>query len=141
MHPGGGDRTEPRPGGCGQAQSGPAGAARAASGPVGAAPAGPAQTGQADERQPEQVEREIRRLLAEALQVEPASLDRLPPDTPLFGQPLDLGSLSGARLLLAVRDRFGVDVAAEDLALDSLETIASLSEFVRVRLGARDRVR
>ena len=54
-------------------------------------------------------------------------------DTPLFGDGVGLDSLTGTLLLRQVRQRFGVDVAAEDLNLDSLATVGALAEFVAAR--------
>lgn len=79
------------------------------------------------------VDGELRRLLADALGVAPAVTARLPADADLLAGPLPLGSLAGARLLAAVRDRFGVDVAGEDLALECLRSIATLRDFVAAR--------
>jgi acyl carrier protein len=56
-------------------------------------------------------------------------------DTPLFGDGVALDSLTGTLLLRQVRQRFGVDVAAEDLNLDSLATLRTLAEFVGARTG------
>lgn len=70
----------------------------------------------------------VRALLAEVAE-DPAART-LPPETPLFAGGLGLGSVAGAALLEGVRRRLGVDVAAEDLNLDSLETIGSLCEYV-----------
>lgn len=78
-----------------------------------------------------EVEAGIRAILAEVTGV--ASVTALPSETRLFGTDLALGSLTGARVLRMVRERFGVDVAAEDLNLDALETIGTLSEFVAAR--------
>jgi FkbH-like protein len=80
------------------------------------------------------VEGRLRELLAEALGVERSAVGRLPATTDLLHGPLPLGSLAGARLVAAIRDRLGVDVAAEDLALDCLQSIASLRDFVSDRL-------
>jgi acyl carrier protein len=44
-----------------------------------------------------------------------------------------LASLTGTRLLREVRQRFGVDVAAEDLNLDALSTLGTLASFVASR--------
>lgn len=55
-------------------------------------------------------------------------------DTPLFGPVVDLDSLSGTLLLRRVRDRFGVDVADEDVNLDALGTLASLVTFLGERV-------
>jgi acyl carrier protein len=57
----------------------------------------------------------------------------VPLDTPLFGPPVALDSLTGTRLLREVRQRFGVDVAAEDLNLDALATLGTLAAFVAER--------
>ncbi len=50
--------------------------------------------------------------------------------TGLFGREVGLDSLTGTMLLVEVQQRFGVDVAAEDLNLDSLATLATLAEFI-----------
>ena len=58
----------------------------------------------------------------------------VPTDTPLFGAGVGLDSLAGTLLLRQVQRRYGVDVAAEDLNLDSLETLASLTDFIAARI-------
>jgi acyl carrier protein len=50
--------------------------------------------------------------------------------TPLLRDGIGLDSLGGTVLLTEVQRRFGVDVAAEDLNLDSLATIGTLAAFV-----------
>jgi acyl carrier protein len=55
--------------------------------------------------------------------------------TPLFGAGVGLDSLSGVVLLREVHRRFGVDVAAEDLNLDALATLATLAGFIEERTG------
>jgi len=55
--------------------------------------------------------------------------------TPLFGAGAGLDSLSGVMLLREVHRRFGVDVAAEDLNLDALATLATLAAFIEERTG------
>jgi len=58
----------------------------------------------------------------------------VPSDTPLFGAGVGLDSLAGTLLLRQVQRRYGVDVAAEDLNLDSLETLGTLATFIAARL-------
>ncbi|WP_432097045.1 acyl carrier protein [Streptomyces sp. bgisy100] len=77
-----------------------------------------------------EVERTIRALLAEALRTDREAIDRLPADTELFGPEIALSSLAGAALLRGIKARYGVDVADEDLNLDSLQSIATLRDFV-----------
>jgi acyl carrier protein len=80
----------------------------------------------------EQVEGEIRQILA---QLTGQSLPPgLPPDTPLLRDGLGLDSLGATLLLTRVRDRLGVDVADEDLNLDSLTSLAALATFVADRV-------
>jgi acyl carrier protein len=57
----------------------------------------------------------------------------LPADAPLFGGAAGLDSLSGARLLRQVHDRYDVDVAAEDLNLDALQSLGALAAFIAAR--------
>jgi acyl carrier protein len=59
-----------------------------------------------------------------------AAAAALAPETPLFRDGAGLDSLTGTLLLREVRRRFGVDVAAEDLNLDSLASLATLAAFV-----------
>ena len=57
----------------------------------------------------------------------------VPAETRLFGAGVGLDSLAGTLLLRQVQRRFGVDVAAEDLNLDSLETLGTLAAFIAAR--------
>ena len=54
----------------------------------------------------------------------------IPPQTALFGPEVGLDSLTGTLLLVEVQQRFGVDVAAADLNLDSLATLTTLADFI-----------
>jgi hypothetical protein len=57
----------------------------------------------------------------------------VPADLPLFGTGVGLDSLTGTLLLRQVRAELGVDVAAEDLNLDSLASLAALAAFAAPR--------
>jgi acyl carrier protein len=61
-------------------------------------------------------------------------LRSIPPDTPLFGEPVALDSLTGTLLLREIRARYGVDVADEDINLDALATLGTLVAFVEARI-------
>ena len=76
---------------------------------------------------------EIRGILAAVTGRE--GLRACPADAALFGAGVGLDSLSGTMLLREIRQRFGVDVAAEDLSLDSLATLGTLAAFVAERAG------
>jgi acyl carrier protein len=58
----------------------------------------------------------------------------VPADAPLFRDGAGLDSLTGTLLLREVRHRYGVDVAAEDLNLDSLASLGTLAAFIAARL-------
>jgi acyl carrier protein len=76
---------------------------------------------------------DLRAFLASATRRD--ELLHIPPTTPLFGGEVGLDSLTGTLLLREIRRRFGVDVAGEDLNLDSLATLGTLAAFVAQRAG------
>jgi acyl carrier protein len=61
----------------------------------------------------------------------------VPAGTALLRDGIGLDSLGGTILLMQVRSRFGVDVADEDLNLDSLATLGTLAAFVAARATGR----
>jgi acyl carrier protein len=71
---------------------------------------------------------ELRQILARATGRE--ELLGLSEQAPLFGEGVGLDSLTGTLLLREVHRRFGVDVAAEDLNLDSLATLGTLATYI-----------
>jgi acyl carrier protein len=75
----------------------------------------------------------VRAILAEV--VGDAAAGQLPADTPLLSGGLGLDSVTVVRLLSAIRDRTGVDVADLDLDLDALATIGTLTDFVAAHAG------
>ncbi len=79
---------------------------------------------------------QVRQILAEV--TGRPELAAIPPQTPLLGPGAGLDSLTGTLLLRQVRDRFGVDVAAEDLNLDALATVATLTAFIAERAGGAE---
>jgi acyl carrier protein len=76
-------------------------------------------------------------MIAEAARLDAAVVAELPAGTDLFGPEIGLTSLAGVTLLGRIDQRYGVDVAALDLSLDSLQSIATLTDFVTAHLGAR----
>jgi acyl carrier protein len=89
------------------------------------------------DRRPEgNVLAELRVILGRVTGREQAAV--IAPETALFGDGVGLDSLTGTLLLVEVQHRFGVDVAAQDLNLDCLATLATLAAFVSERLPVRD---
>jgi len=58
-----------------------------------------------------------------------------PPETPLLRDGLGLDSLGGTILLTEIKRRYGVDIADEDLNLDSLASIGTLAAYLSARLS------
>ncbi len=79
---------------------------------------------------------ELRLILAEVTR-RPELADA-PADAPLFGTGIGLDSLSGTLLLREIAHRCGVDVAAEDINLDALASLATLAAFVQARSPTAD---
>ena len=75
---------------------------------------------------------EVRRLLA-GLTGDDRPLTA-PASTPLLRDGLGLDSLRGTMLLAEISRRYGVDIAAEDLNLDSLTSIGGLTDFLSGKL-------
>lgn len=78
----------------------------------------------------ESIAARVRALLASVLEKPATEVEQLPDSTPLFGSGLSLDSLTGLELLTAVQGEFGVDIASEDLNLDSLRTIGTLAGYL-----------
>ena len=76
------------------------------------------------------IEARVRALLARVLELEPAYVSGLSDDTPLFGSGLSLDSLTGLELLTGIDAEFGVNIASDDLNLDSLESIGTLVAYL-----------
>src|SRR5215470_10565735 len=108
----------------GAAPPGPAGPAAGAR--HGMAPAGPAD-GAPGSARVASITDDLRAFLASATGRD--ELLHIPPGTALFGQAVGLDSLTGTLLLREIQRRFGVDVAGEDLNLDSL------AAFIAERAG------
>jgi acyl carrier protein len=96
--------------------------------------AGDTMTGDTMTGEPDDVATQLRQLLADVTG-RPELVD-VPASTPLFGGGVGLDSLAGTLLLRQIQRRYGVDVAAEDLNLDSLQTLGTLTAFIVDRLGS-----
>ena len=73
----------------------------------------------------------VRGWLAQVLDRPPAALAALPDATALFGPDLNLDSFSGMALLALIQRDTGLDVAADDLGLESLETLGTLAAYLQ----------
>jgi acyl carrier protein len=55
--------------------------------------------------------------------------------TPLFGSLPELDSMAVLELVLALEERFGIEIEGEDVTAEAFETLASLTAFVDSRLN------
>ena len=74
---------------------------------------------------------ELAELLVEALNLEDIEANEIDPDTPLFGDGLGLDSIDALEIALAISQKYGVQMQAEDESTrNAFATLAALSEFV-----------
>lgn len=64
--------------------------------------------------EPEDLEREVRELIVEALMLDDVKPGDIEPDAPLFGEGLGLDSIDALELAIAIDRRFGVKIKADD---------------------------
>ncbi len=74
---------------------------------------------------------EIAKLLVEALNLEDIAAEDIAPDESLFGDGLGLDSIDALEIALAISQKYGVQMQAEDEGVRSaFSTLASLTQFV-----------
>lgn len=76
---------------------------------------------------------EMAELLVEALNLEDMSASDIDPNEPLFGEGLGLDSIDALEIALAISQKYGVQMQAEDDKVrNAFATLASLTDFVTV---------
>lgn len=76
-------------------------------------------------------EHELAKLLVEALNLEDVNAGDIDPNEPLFGDGLGLDSIDALEIALAISQKYGVQMQAEDEQVrNAFATLSSLSEFV-----------
>jgi acyl carrier protein len=74
-------------------------------------------------------ERELARLIVEALKLEGVTADQIEPEAPLFGAGLGLDSLDMLEISMAVEQRYGVKLRSDDP--NNEQVFASLRNLCR----------
>jgi acyl carrier protein len=75
---------------------------------------------------------EMAELLVEALNLEDIAASDIAPDESLFGEGLGLDSIDALEIALAISQRYGVQMQAEDeRTRKAFATLASLTDFVQ----------
>lgn len=73
----------------------------------------------------------IAQLLVDALNLEGVKATEIDPNAPLFGEGLGLDSIDALEIALAISQKFGVQMQADDEhTRKAFSTLASLTEFV-----------
>lgn len=73
----------------------------------------------------------IAQLLVDALNLEGVKASEIEPDAPLFGGDLGLDSIDALEIALAISQKFGVQMQADDeQTRKAFATLATLTEFV-----------
>lgn len=73
----------------------------------------------------------IAQLLVDALNLEGVNASEIDPTAPLFGEGLGLDSIDALEIALAISQKFGVQMQADDeQTRKAFSTLASLTEFV-----------
>lgn len=76
-------------------------------------------------------EREMAELLVEALNLEDITAEEIDPEEALFGDGLGLDSIDALEIALAISQKYGVQMQAEDENVrNAFATLASLTTFV-----------
>ncbi len=74
---------------------------------------------------------EIAKLLVEALNLEDIAAEDIAPDESLFGDGLGLDSIDALEIALAISQKYGVQMQAEDEGVRlAFSTLASLTQFI-----------
>lgn len=76
-------------------------------------------------------QREVAELLVEILNLEDIKAEEINPEEALFGEGLGLDSIDALEIALAISQKYGVQMKAEDPSTrEAFTTLKSLTEFI-----------
>ena len=76
---------------------------------------------------------EVAGLIIEALDLEDTVPAKIPPNEPLFGEGLGLDSIDALEIALAIAQRYGIEMKAEDESTrQAFVSLSTLCEFIEV---------
>lgn len=85
----------------------------------------------------QELERELKQLLIEVLNLEDLSVEEIDSEAPLFGDGLGLDSIDALELGVAIRKRYDVQIDADsEVTRQHFASIANLARFIS---GGHDR--
>ncbi len=90
-----------------------------------------------DERK--QLTHEIKHLIIEKLKITHVTADEVDDDTPLFGKdnPMGLDSIDAIEIVLALKEKYDVRLADQNLAREILTSVNSIAEFLEKEFNER----
>lgn len=78
---------------------------------------------------------EVKNVLGDVLSLPAAVRDELSEDSPLLGSIPELDSMAVVNLITALEESFDIDISDDDISAATFETVGSLAQFVRQKLG------
>jgi acyl carrier protein len=86
----------------------------------------------------QELERELKQLLIEALNLEDLSVEQIDSEAPLFGDGLGLDSIDALELGVAIRKKYNVQMDADsETTREHFASIANLARFITASHGRR----
>ena len=76
---------------------------------------------------------EVKAVVVATLDIQDRAGD-LVPDSDLLGSLPELDSLAVVQLLVALQDRFGIEIEADEVVSDMFETLAQLTAFIDAKV-------
>lgn len=80
-----------------------------------------------------ELNRKLKEMIIEELQIEDLTPDEIDDDAPLFGDGLGLDSLDAVELVVQLQVHFGVEIKNIEEGRPALRSINALAEFVEAR--------
>ena len=86
----------------------------------------------------QELERELKQLLIEVLNLEDVSVEQIDSQAPLFGEGLGLDSIDALELGVAIRKKYDVQMDADsEVTREHFASIANLARFISSSHGQR----
>lgn len=77
------------------------------------------------------LKREIKELIIETTKIPNTTPEDIVDDMPLFGDGLGIDSIDSLEIVLALQQKYGVDISDQNLARFILQSVDTIAEFVQ----------
>ena len=82
----------------------------------------------------EDISQRVKEVVVRALDLRVGS-DEIPDQETIFGGGLGADSIATLEIVFAIEEEFGIEVEDEDLRVELFDSVASLTQYVREKLG------